>query len=80
MLFTIEKTQLVGLRILIATSTTHGFTYLGDDNIFLAKSRDEAITTNLWKIDTQLNSPESHFALYSSNLGSKDSKNGPIIG
>ncbi|KAH3678056.1 hypothetical protein OGATHE_000711 [Ogataea polymorpha] len=74
------KTQLDGLKIFTATSTTHGLTYFGDWKIFLARSLVEAITTNLWKIETQDKGPEAHLLWYSSNLGSKDSKNGPITG
>jgi hypothetical protein len=36
--------------------------------------------TYLWKTDTQLSSPLAHLALYSSNLGLTDSRNGPMKG
>lgn len=36
--------------------------------------------TYLWKTETQLRGPLSHLEWYSSNLGSMDSRNGPIKG
>lgn len=74
MSFTVQKTQLQGLKIFTATSTTQGLTNLEDCKIFLAKSLVDAITTNLWKIETHESGPDAHLALYSSNFGSKDSK------
>lgn len=36
--------------------------------------------TYLWKIETQLRGPLSHFCKYSSNLGLRDSRKGPMKG
>lgn len=41
---------------------------------------DRAGGAYLWKTETQLNSPLSHLALYSWNLGLTDCKKGPMKG